>query len=375
METSEIQKGHHTHDTAQYLELAEKAVTSESLEHFMSFSLPWIASFGEAPAVFMYLVSKQAPLPSLHHRGLAPGEIPLVEAICRAEIDRALPECKAPTPPHALEAPSHISDYWLWTLQEQRGPLGILGIVPSAQAYHLPSTAWESLVTFLGHAITSFLHRAKTSRQVAYLNTYLTVSTLLAQSLGLHDLLETILFFCTDVVSAEEASVLLLDNSKKNFTFFQTEGESKPVLHGVCFQADKGIAGAVLSTRKSEIVNDVQQDPRFYRECDMESGVLTRNMIAIPLVAGNEPVGVLEVINKGGGLPFNDDDHLLLHFIADEIAFAIRNARIFDYVVNSYCKQRQGLNTCVGCERPLGSWTPCVKYRADAPSAVPADIP
>ncbi len=374
METSHLKEDRHTHDMVQFLELAEKAVTSESIEHFLSFALPWMASFGGTPAVFMYLSPKRAPLPCLHHRGLASGEIPLVEAICRAELDRALPDRETPALLHGIVGPSHVSDYWLWLLQERQGPLGILGIVPSAQAHHLSSATWESLVKFLEHTINSFLNRAKTSRQVAYLNTYLTVSTLLAQSLGLHDLLETVLFFCTDVVSAEEASVLLLDDSKKNFTFFETEGASRSVLSGVSFPADKGIAGAVLSNRKSEIVNDVQNDTRFYRRFDTESGVSTRNMIAIPLVAGNEPVGVLEVINKAGGLPFGDDDHLLLHFIADEIAFAVRNARIFDYVVNSYCKQRQGLNTCAGCERPLGSWTPCVKYRANAPSAVSADI-
>jgi hypothetical protein len=31
--------------------------------------------------------------------------------------------------------------------------------------------------------------------------------------------------------------------------------------------------------------------------------------------------------------------------------------------VKSYCKQRQGFHSCEGCQRPLGSWTPCVKYR------------
>ena len=33
-----------------------------------------------------------------------------------------------------------------------------------------------------------------------------------------------------------------------------------------------------------------------------------------------------------------------------------------DYVVNSYCKQRQGATSCKGCQRPLKSWTLCVKY-------------
>jgi hypothetical protein len=71
----------------------------------------------------------------------------------------------------------------------------------------------------------------------------------------------------------------------------------------------------------------------------------------------------LEVLNKTGGQPFTEDERLTLMMIAEETAFAIRNARVFEYVVKSYCKQRQGLNSCRGCERPLGSWTPCVKYR------------
>ena len=67
-------------------------------------------------------------------------------------------------------------------------------------------------------------------RQLAHLNAYLTVSSVLTQSLGLHDLLETILYCSMDAVSAEAASVLLLDDDKKNFQFYQTEGPAKPIL-------------------------------------------------------------------------------------------------------------------------------------------------
>lgn len=84
------------------------------------------------------------------------------------------------------------------------------------------------------------------------------------------------------------------------------------------------------------------------------------------MTAGEEKVGVLEVLNKVGGRPFIEEERLLFQSIAEEIAFAIRNAKLFEVVVKSYCKQRQGLNTCKGCKRPLGSWTPCVKYREEA---------
>ncbi len=86
-------------------------------------------------------------------------------------------------------------------------------------------------------------------------------------------------------------------------------------------------------------------------------------MIAIPLVASSEKVGVLEVMNKANEASFTEEDRLLLLMIAEEIAFAIRNAKVFEYVANTYCKQRQGQASCKGYKRPLGSWTPCVKYR------------
>jgi K+-sensing histidine kinase KdpD len=89
-------------------------------------------------------------------------------------------------------------------------------------------------------------------------------------------------------------------------------------------------------------------------------------MVLIPLVAGEEKVGVLEVLNKAEEAGFTEEDRRLLESIAGEIAFAIRDATMFEWVVNSYCRQRQGLNSCSGCKRPLGSWTPCVKYREEA---------
>jgi len=199
-------------------------------------------------------------------------------------------------------------------------------------------------------------------RQARYLNTYLTVSSMVAQCLDPHELLEAVLNIVMETVSAEGASVLLLDEDQANFRFYSVEGPAKQCLMSVTFPADRDIAGSILQTQRSEVVNDVQHDPRFFRRFDSEYGLVTQNLIAIPLTAGEEKIGVMEVINKSGGDPFTDEERLLLDSIAEEIAFAIRNARIFEYVINSYCKRRQGEASCKGCRRPLRSWTPCVKY-------------
>jgi uncharacterized membrane-anchored protein YhcB (DUF1043 family) len=206
-------------------------------------------------------------------------------------------------------------------------------------------------------------------RQTRHLNTYLTVSSMVAQCLDPHELLEAVLNVVMETVSAEGASVLLLDEEQANFRFYGIEGPAKQCLMSVTFPANEGLAGSILQTQRSEVINDVQSDPRFFGKIDSEYGFATQNLIAIPLTAGEEKIGVMEVLNKSGGEPFTDEERLLLDSIAEEIAFAIRNARIFEYVINSYCKQRQGETSCKGCKRPLRSWTPCVKYRqaADIP--------
>jgi signal transduction protein with GAF and PtsI domain len=222
------------------------------------------------------------------------------------------------------------------------------------------------ILRLLSHSLANLLGRMAMERQVYYLNTYLNVSSMIAQTLALKDVLEAVVYLSMEAVSAEAASVLLLDHEKKTFRFYAVEGPAKPLLLHATFPADRGLAGAVLTSLESEVVHDVRKDPRFYGDIDATSGFVTRNMVLIPLVAGEEKVGVLEVLNKAEEAGFTEEDRRLLESIAGEIAFAIRDATMFEWVVNSYCRQRQGLNSCSGCKRPLGSWTPCVKYREEA---------
>jgi hypothetical protein len=257
------------------------------------------------------------------------------------------------------------SDYvlYLYGLGEGKKCLGMFGLMHEAGACSGISDWLHEVLTLFVLTADRLVEMEKQRRQISHLNTYITVSSMLAQSLGLRELIQSALCCCKEIACSEEESILLLDEEKKNFFFYELEGSTKEVLVGSSFPADKGIAGAVMKSLKSEIVSDVQNDPRFYRRIDNESHIKTRNMIVVPLVAGEENIGVMEVLNKIDGGHFTQEEHLSLKLIAEEIAFAIRNARIFEYVVDSYCKQRQGLRSCKGCKRPLGSWTPCARYR------------
>ena len=344
------------------MELIETALTASDVEELAKRVLPGAAGMMHSHSALLYISDSWLPEPYFLHTGLKPEAVAGIEALC-AEKSKLI-SSQSDLKPITVSASPDLKiddDLILYPLRAEEICSGLLGLTPVPEKVSAEFT--EKLLSILAHTIRRYTEFARTNKQLSYLNNYLTVSSMLAQSLDLHGLLDIALHCCMETVSAEAASVLLLDDEKKNFYFYHAEGPAKTVLMTTTFPADKGIAGSVLETREAEIINDVHKDPRFFGKVDSDSGFQTRNMMAVPLVAGEEKIGVLEVLNKTQGASFTVEEHLLMVMIAEEIAFAIRNARVFEYVVNSYCKQRQGQSSCKGCKRPLGSWTPCVKYR------------
>lgn len=349
-------------DAFTLLDLAEKAVVSTDLSEFTFTELPKMAEVTQSKSSFLYLDDNRLLSPHTYTHHLPDEYIPNLKDFCTDQYSWFVQE--------KSKYPLVVSAGWcggerihLYPLYEAGNLFGIVGFISQQRYISGRKALWIRFIKMYSNIVNSLIERYQFDRQLAHLNTYLNVSSLLSQPLGLHEILEAVLFCSMDVVSAEASSVLMLDDDAQNFLFYQAEGPAKPSLEAVSFPTDKGIAGSVYHSQKGEIINDVENDPRFFGNIDSDTGFKTQNMIALPLTAGDEQIGVLEVINKLDGGDFTEDEFMLLQSIAEEIAFAIRNAKIFEYVVNSYCLQRQGLATCRGCKRPLGSWTPCVKYR------------
>jgi signal transduction histidine kinase len=86
----------------------------------------------------------------------------------------------------------------------------------------------------------------------------------------------------------------------------------------------KGIAGAAVVSHTVQIVNDVRLDPRYVPppvHIDVSSE------LAVPIVLGHEVFGV---INIEGHVKFEDEDVSSIQVIADHLAVAIKNARLFN---------------------------------------------
>jgi putative methionine-R-sulfoxide reductase with GAF domain len=240
------------------------------------------------------------------------------------------------------------------------GTLALFADPVAAQELIAQSEKRSFLPLLSGLLENTMSHELKDTK-IRMLNLYQTVSSSLAYIGDLQELLTTITGIVTSELLCEESSVLFYDEETNEFEFFTAFGETGMGLVSNRFPAERGIAGRALREGKTQVVNDCHSDPDFYCAIDEEHDFQTKSILSAPLISGDEKVGVINAVNKLDTNIFDKEDDQVLSAIADEVAMAIKNARLFEFVVDSYCKIRQGLNSCKGCKRPLKSWTPCVR--------------
>jgi diguanylate cyclase (GGDEF)-like protein len=93
-----------------------------------------------------------------------------------------------------------------------------------------------------------------------------------------------------------------------------------------------GIAGWVAQHSRPVLSNDVRGDERFFSGVDEKSGFVTRSMICVPVMIKDRLIGVLEAINKTEGA-FTEDDVTILYALANQVAIAIENARLYQAAI------------------------------------------
>ncbi|MBZ0296367.1 MAG: GAF domain-containing protein, partial [Anaerolineae bacterium] len=174
-----------------------------------------------------------------------------------------------------------------------------------------------------------FEETQKRARQLSVLND---ISHQLAGELeDIDKLLDIITHSAVDILEVEAGSVLLVvdDNNDKKLEFKIAVGPAGQNLIGTRFPIDKGLAGKAATTGQPVLVNDASSHPDWGGEQTQNNGFQTHSILAVPLIANNQLMGVLEVINKRDGTNFVDDDTNLLLTFAGQAAVTINNAQLF----------------------------------------------
>ncbi len=153
-------------------------------------------------------------------------------------------------------------------------------------------------------------------------------SQAIASTLDLDEVLTLALGEARAMLSAEAASILLLDAAGEDLIFAAASGPGADALVGMCMPATAGVAGRVLQERRPALVEDVRREPRYYNRIAALVNMEVRSLLAAPLEHKGNVLGVIEAINKAGR-PFDSHDQGLLSTLAGSIAVAIENVRLF----------------------------------------------
>ena len=144
--------------------------------------------------------------------------------------------------------------------------------------------------------------------------------------LDLNDLLAELLVRIRDVLGADTAAVLLRDELRNELVARAAVGLEEEVERGVRIPIGGGFAGRIAAERRPIVLDDVDHAD-VLNPILREKGI--KSLAGVPLVFGNEVLGVLHV---GTLTPreFTKDDVELLEVVADRVAVAIEHARLFE---------------------------------------------
>ena len=158
------------------------------------------------------------------------------------------------------------------------------------------------------------------------------IGKLLTSTLDLEEILRRILLKISELVAAENWSLLLKDEESGALTFSIVVGMDNAPFQDISISPGEGVAGRAAMTGEIQIVHETRESPFFSRRVDDITGFKTRSVICVPLKIHGKILGVFEIINVKD-MEFFESNYLpILTILSDYAAIAIENSRHCDRV-------------------------------------------
>ncbi len=156
------------------------------------------------------------------------------------------------------------------------------------------------------------------------------LSQVLHASLDLDSILNAIMDIALRIVDAESGTLMLINPETQRLEFTVAKGPKAEELKGVELEIGEGIAGWVALHGRPVNAADIATDKRWRSDIAKSIGYQTSNMLCVPLKIRQQPIGVIEVMNKIGHDRFTADDMRTLMALASQASIVIENARLYN---------------------------------------------
>lgn len=151
------------------------------------------------------------------------------------------------------------------------------------------------------------------------------VGRIIASDLKLFDMLQKTADAIHELLGYANVDLPLLDERDPETLVVKIRGGTYKarIRHEDRIPIARGVMGAAVRERQTQVVNDVAADPRYVQP---PSGIAVKAELAVPILHAGRPLGV---VNVEGDRPFTAVDVELLELVADHLAVAIENTRLF----------------------------------------------
>ncbi|MGC9348187.1 MAG: GAF domain-containing protein [Anaerolineae bacterium] len=163
-------------------------------------------------------------------------------------------------------------------------------------------------------------------RQVTTLQLFNELNRSITTKLDLPLVLNTVVQSVTNVLGYDFSTVFLWEDKGKQFVPKASSGYAIELLDGTPIDSEGGFISEIVRTSMPLVMEDAKADARF-ASADVPIG----SSVGVPLVVEGRTVGILTADRKEKG-EFSPADVATMTALADQVAVAVENARLFEEV-------------------------------------------
>ncbi len=166
------------------------------------------------------------------------------------------------------------------------------------------------------------------------------------------EFMQRLMHWISESMGVQTATLMMPDTQNEHMTIRAGIGVSDSVVQSARVRRGSGFAGKVWASSQTLLIEDMSRDQRSDQDFS-EPRYSTPSLLCVPLLHGQEVVGVVSVNNKINGCALDKDDSLFLESIASRLTNLLLQHRRWQDGVRDFQAVREALRatTAVGHQR------------------------
>jgi len=157
------------------------------------------------------------------------------------------------------------------------------------------------------------------------------IARIFNSTLELEQLLPIVASKVRDILRAQACNLWLVEPDGASMKLAQQDGQDPTVEVGAEVPIDSGHLGNVAQTGSPRLIeNPAEEESLAERAKTGGEEFEIHSVICAPLTKETQVIGVIELVNKTDGTPFNEEDLFFLSSMAEQAAVALHNANLLE---------------------------------------------